>query len=239
MNNDCYTIKQIFQDEYHNWQKFKLKYGNQLRPAIIEEVEKMIYCRDPLVMGYHQYECPKCGKIERIVPHSCKSRFCSSCGKVAVDNWIDSALSWFLDVPYYHLVFTIPEELRNIFLYNRSLLNILFKAASKTVLEWCQDTGGYMPGMVCILHPFGSILNHNPHIHMMITSGGLSVDYQDKWVSNEFIPWNMLKARWKYWVATLLKPELKQLIQQGRAGKEYQQLGTGSLFYSFLGQTLS
>jgi len=229
-----YTIKQIFQDN-DNWEKFKDKYGERLRVGIVEEVDKMIACRDFAELGYKVYRCPDCGRIERIVPFTCKSRFCSSCGKVAVDNWIDNACSWFINVSYRHLVFTIPEELRNVFLSDRSLLNLLFKAASQTVLEWCRDTGGYVPGLVCILHSFGSVLNHNPHIHMMVTGGGLSAKGKDKWVSNEFIPWAMLKARWKYNLVTLLKPQLKRLIQEKKTGTEYLRLGTGQLFHSFLG----
>jgi hypothetical protein len=227
-----YTIKQIFQDN-NNWDNFKNKHDHQLRPTVKEEVEKMLSCRDFAKLGYYVYRCPDCGRVERIVPFSCKSRFCASCGKIAVDNWIDNALSWFIDAPYYHLVFTVPEELRNIFLYDRTLLNLLFRAASKTVLEWCRDTGGYVPGIVCVLHSFGSVLNHNPHIHMMITAGGLSAGGKDKWISNEFIPWTMLKDRWKYNLVTLVKPELKRLIQTNKA-VEYLKLGTGPLFHSFL-----
>lgn len=232
-----YTIKQIFQDN-DNWARFKLKYGNKLRPVIIEEVEKMLRCRDPLLSGYHLYRCPKCNRVERIVPHSCKSRFCSSCGKVAVDNWIDKALGDFLDVPYHHLVFTIPQELRNIFLYNRQLLNLLFRAASRTVLEWCQKTGGYLPGLVGVLHTFGSTLEFNPHLHLLITEGGLN-SAKNSWINNEYIPWSMLKARWRYWVITLLRPELKKMIAKRQVGPEYQRLGNSCSFFLFLGQTLS
>lgn len=231
MMHDQYTIKQIFED---HWISFKDERESELRPSIIDEVEKMLACRDFAKLGYAVYRCPECGKVERIIPFSCKSRFCNSCGKVAVDNWIDNACSWFLDVPYHHLVFTIPKELRNVFLYDRSLYNILFKAASRTVLEWCRDSGEYVPGLVCILHTFGSELNHNPHIHMMITGGGLSAGSGDRWVSNEFISWKMLKARWKYNLVTLLKPELKRLILEKKVGAEYLKLGTGRSFHLFL-----
>lgn len=229
--HDQYTIKQIFED---HWVDFKNEQRLRLRQSVVEEVEKMLNCRDFAKLGYAVYRCPDCGRVERIVPFSCKSRFCNSCGKVAVDNWIDNACSWFLDIAYHHLVFTIPEELRNVFLYDRSLYNLLFKAASLTVLEGCRDSGGYVPGIVCILHSFGSELNHNPHIHMMITGGGLSAGSGNRWVSNEFIPWKMLKARWKYNLITLLKPGLKQLILEKKIGAEYLKLGTGRSFPSFL-----
>lgn len=231
-----YTLKQIFEDN-DNWLKFVKKHGDKLRPVIIKEVDKMLACRDPLKSGYHKYTCPDCPDVEVIVPHTCKSRFCSSCGTLAVNNWIDQAMTRFLDVPHHHIVFTIPEQLRNVFLYDRSLLNILFTASSRTVLDWCQDTGGYLPGVCSVIHTFGSKLNFNPHIHMLITSGGLHTG-QTRWIASEYIPWHMLKKRWKYHVVTLLKPKLKNLIFDHKVGDQYLKLGTGSAFYSFLAISL-
>jgi hypothetical protein len=227
-----YTLKQIFEAN-NNWSDFVVQHGDQLRPVIIKEIDKMLSCRDPLKSGYHKYTCPTHSDVEVIVPHTCKSRFCSSCGTLAVNNWINQAMSRFLDVPHHHIVFTIPEQLRNIFLYDRNLLNILFTASSHTILNWCQDTGNYLPGACSVIHTFGSQLNFNPHIHMLITSGGLSND-QSRFIANPHIPWNMLKARWKYHVVTLLKPQLKQLIINQKVKNPYLKLGTGSAFYSFL-----
>ena len=232
-----HTIKQIFQHN-HNWERFNHEHQGRIRPVIVEEVEKVLVCRDFSKLGFHHYRCPKCGRIEKIIPHSCKSRFCSSCGQVAVDNWINKALGEFLDVAYHHLVFTIPCELRNIFLYDRSLLNLLFKSAAQTILEWCQETAGYIPGLVLILHTFGSDLKFNPHIHVLLTEGGLNFPDKCEWIHNEYIPWNMLKARWKYHLVTYLKPKLKRLVREQRVGHGYSVLGTGSYFYSFLGSAL-
>lgn len=233
-----YTIKQILDDEHHHWKRFKERYGVSLRPAIVEAVGKVLACRDPKRMGYHRYRCltPGCFS-ERIVPHSCKSRFCSSCGKVQTDQWMERALVEFLDVPYHHLVFTIPRELRNVFAWNRPLLGILFTAAKTTVLEWCRKEAGYIPGVVMVEHTFGSDLKFNPHIHMLLTEGGLSPD-RERWIRNEFIPWKMLKARWKYHVVTLLRPRLKALIEEKRVGEEYRRLGGARLFRRLLGESL-
>jgi hypothetical protein len=76
-----------------------------LRWAIIWNVAKMLLCRNG--WGYYEYKCPQCS-FSKHVPHTCKSRFCSSCGKVAVDRWVETSLSEILDVSYKHLVFTIP-----------------------------------------------------------------------------------------------------------------------------------
>jgi hypothetical protein len=230
-----YTLKQILQD---HWAVFTAKHDPQLRPSIVEEVEKILHCRDFFHLGYHEYQCPQGCACKRIVPHSCKSRFCSSCGKVATDNWMAKALGDFLDVPYHHLVFTIPCELRNVFAWDRQQLGVLFTSAKDTVLEWCRDKGGYVPGIVMVMHTFGSDLKFNPHVHMLITEGGLSPD-RTKWLHNEFIPWAMLKARWKHHVVKALRPRLKELIRQKQIGTEYLRLGKGSLFRQILGLPVS
>ena len=78
-----HKIKFILQDN-NNWQYFVLKYPGLMRPAIIENIQKLFECGTE-AMGYHTYICPNCGYTVRI-PHSRKSRFCSSCGKVATDK---------------------------------------------------------------------------------------------------------------------------------------------------------
>ena len=93
-----YTIKQILEDEHRHWKRFEEKYRSSLRPAIIESVAKVLACRDPERMGYHRYRCltPGCFS-ERIVPHSSKSRFCSSCWKVMTDRWMEKTSVELLD----------------------------------------------------------------------------------------------------------------------------------------------
>jgi len=231
-----HTIKQIFEDN-RNWERFCEAHAGNIRQNILDEVAKVLRCKDPAQSGYHRYECLQCGHSV-IVPHTCKSRFCSSCGKVATDNWIDRACGQFLDVPYHHIVFTIPAQLRNLFAWDRTLLRYLFTAAERVVLEWTRESGGYVPGVVSVLHTFGSDLTFNGHIHMLITEGGLSPDRM-RWIPNQYIPWKMLKGRWKYFVVTLLRPELKRLIRERKIGKEYCALGTGSRFLRVLGFPLA
>ena len=85
--------------------------------------------------GSSQFGCSNCPTV-KVVPHGCKSVFCSSCGKVRTDQWCDELLSDLLDVPYRHLVFTLPWELRLLTQDNRRvLLNVLFRAAADAVLS--------------------------------------------------------------------------------------------------------
>lgn len=107
-----YTIKQIIKD---NWGWFFNKHGDNIRESVVENVEKIINCGDKDKMGYSLYQCGKCGH-KHFVAHTCKNRFCNSCGKVMTDNWIDKAQRSFLNVPYHHLVFSPPCELWMFFL---------------------------------------------------------------------------------------------------------------------------
>ena len=77
------TFKKIFED---NWQEFTQLPGQPIRPAITENVHKMLMCRTQ-ALGYSQYKCHKCNHSIKI-NHSCKSRFCSSCGKKSTDQWM-------------------------------------------------------------------------------------------------------------------------------------------------------
>ena len=83
-----------------HWDEFFTKYQYWIRPEIIETVRKILACRTP-ILGCHVYMCPQCGET-RLVPHSCKCRFCPTCGKNATDVWAD----WILDqlILYFNLL---------------------------------------------------------------------------------------------------------------------------------------
>lgn len=102
-----YTIKQIFKDGFSG---FCDVYGNDIRNVVLENATKIMNCGDKDKLGYSVYSCPTCSS-KHIVAHTCKSRFCNSCGKVKNDEWIVRAQDRLLNVPHKHLVFTIPSEL--------------------------------------------------------------------------------------------------------------------------------
>ncbi len=92
-----FNIKDIF-TKNSAWEKFWLKNAPQMRWDIIWNVQKTIMCRDK--WGYDLYTCAHCPDSYRKVPHTCKSRFCSSCGKIAADRWAEKSLNELLDVEY-------------------------------------------------------------------------------------------------------------------------------------------
>lgn len=187
-----YTIKQIFQD---NWEEYLTKHPD-VPDYVRENVTKMLNCRNPEKIGYTKYACPSHPHRFTVVPHSCKSRFCNSCGKVAVDNWIVKSCETFPNVPYLHITFTIPEELRQVFLDYPEMRKLLFKVSSEIILKWCKERG-WKPAITAVLHTFGRDLKFHPHIHMLVSAGGVDLKSESKWLECNYVPEAMVKERWK------------------------------------------
>jgi len=201
-----YSIKQILLHN-NNWENFKSQYSTLIRPAVHYNIDKIFNCKTES-LGFHQYVCPTC-KLSIKVPHTCKSRFCSSCGKIAVDNWAQKSISKFPDIKYRHIVFTLPEQLRSLCLLNRKLiLNALFKLASNSITSWTIQEKNCIPGIISVLHTFGKTLNFNPHIHIIVSCGGLSTDHS-KWIPISMFPEKVLKARWKYNIISFIRASFK------------------------------
>ncbi len=201
-----YSIKQIFLHN-DNWNRFSTQYASLIRPDVHYNVERVFSCKTD-ELGFHQYACPKCGHTQKI-PHTCKSRFCSSCGKIAVDNWAQKSISKFPDIEYRHIIFTLPEQLRTLCILNRKLmLNALFKLAAHSIISWTKEQKNCTPGVISVLHTFGKSLVFNPHIHIIVSCGGLSLEHS-KWTPIYIFPEKVLKARWKYNVISHVRSSFK------------------------------
>lgn len=178
------TIQQIllYND---NWLNFIKLYKDQIRDVVFENINKILNCRKGL--GYSLYVCPICDKQERVM-HSCKSRICSSCGKAAQDKWLSKTLSKMLPVSYKHIIFTIPEQLRKLFLTHRNeMLNVLFKVSAKAITNIAEKFYKFTPGIIAVSHSFGNDLKSNFHMHLIVSSGGLSTS-ANKWINQSYIP---------------------------------------------------
>ena len=186
-------IKLILKD---NWLEFFKIYGKKVRKNVKKEVEKVLACGD-LSKGYIEFICDSC-KESKKVGFSCKSRFCTSCGKVYTDNWIDNMLGNLINVKHRHIVFTIPEELRKFFGMNRQRLKILPKCAAKAVTSWMHSLNKsqqFTPGIVTVIHTFGRDLKWNPHVHMMVTEGGKGKTIE--WRHIRHFAFEALRKRWQ------------------------------------------
>lgn len=163
-------LQKIFTDHYE-----EMIYILHPRPSVIENVDKMINCGDPS-FGGAMYGCPKCGKL-KFVPFRCHSRFCPTCGNKYSLERATSMSFKLLHASHRHCVFTIDSRLRDFFLHDRSLLDCLFHSVNSVVSRMflkLNKSLHFTPGFIMVLHTFGRDLKWNPHIHCLISEGGLS-----------------------------------------------------------------
>jgi len=198
-----YRLAQILAN---HWDDFVASSRGWIRPVVLETVRKILACQTP-ALGCHVYRCP-CGET-RVVPHSCKSRSCPRCGKLATDRWADGVLNDLLDVPYHHVIFAVPWQLRSVIAFNRSIgLNLIIRAACGCLKQWARDQHQMRMGIVAVLHTFGADLKWHPHIHLLVTEGGLSLD-GSKWVRPYNLGWLInqagLKKMWRYHCITAFR----------------------------------
>ena len=220
-------IRDIFLDK-GNWWRLWLAHPKLIRSSIVINVLKMLACRTSF-LGYHVFVCPQC--LQRVqAPHTCKSRFCSSCGKKATDNWVGTAINTLPDTIWQHMTWTIPSVLQPFLWHNRYLFNRLPLLAANIVKQWAAKKH-FLPGLYLALHTFGRDLKRNGHIHLSTTAGGLSED-RTTWVSHVYFPHEPLKRMWRYAVINLFRSE----FQAGRLRlpKELRHLKTYTAFNSWL-----
>ncbi len=141
-------------------------------------------------LGGHVDKCDACGN-ERISYNSCRDRHCPKCQFLKKEKWLENRLNDFLPITYFHVVFTIPDSLNSLMLNNQEqLYNIFFRSISETLKELAADKKhiGALIGFIGVLHTWGQSLPYHPHIHCIVTGGGLSDD-RNKWIpaKNKFL----------------------------------------------------
>ncbi len=152
-------------------------------------------------LGGHRLHCQKC-ETDTIAYNSCRNRHCPKCQSSAAERWLQARQADLLPIPYFHVVFTLPEPLRAIAYQNkRTVYDLMFKIVAETLLTIAGDKRhlGAKIGITAVLHTWGSSLVHHPHIHCIVTGGGLAPD-QRQWVAcrkNFFLPVKVLGARFR------------------------------------------
>jgi hypothetical protein len=203
---DKHTFKQIFRD---HWEAFKAACPHYNTPYHDEVVRKMLDCGDPEKMGFAQYRCTSCGET-LLLAFSCKSSFCLSCAKVYTDRWADFiGRRMFPGVSYRHIVLTVPEFLRHWFYRNpNTLLSPFMQAGHACLLDVLAKCSGLELdiGSIIILQTAGRPGNYNPHLHILLTEGGLSP--QNTWKSVSYIPFEMIHRKWQYHLLNMLRKNI-------------------------------
>src|SRR5690554_6511366 len=136
-------------------------------------------------LGGSAMVCYDCGNLHYVL-HSCRNRHCPRCQGIDKELWIEDRKQDLLPVKYYHVVFTVPHDLLELFRFNRKVMyNLLFEKAWETIGVFSKDPKlmGAQPGAIAVLHTWDQQLGFHPHVHMIIPAGG--IDKQGCWKSTK------------------------------------------------------
>jgi hypothetical protein len=205
-----------------SWQQLK----------VLRAIER---CRTA-ALGGHRDRCPRCGP-RAISYNSCRNRHCPKCLTHARDRWLADREKELLNVGYFHVVFTLPEELSELTLQNQKVIyQLLFRTSAATLLEVAADPQhlGAQIGFLSVLHTWGQNLHHHPHVHSVVPAGGLAPD-GTRWIHSGkrfFLPVKVLSRVFRGKFAAGLKRAFRKgkLVFSGRL----KALATPEAFHSFL-----
>ena len=169
---------------------FMQKYGSHLSVTQKKALRDLALCRTA-ALGGHVERCLDCGH-ERVSYNSCRNRHCPKCQALSRARWLEREAAYLLPVEYHHVVFTLPAELAELALANAAgLYNLLMQSAAEALREVAVNPKrlGAQVGTLMVLHTWGQNLHHHPHVHCVVTGGGLScnargeLDATPRWVS--------------------------------------------------------
>ncbi len=167
-------------------------------------------------LGGHVDQCDQCAQTRHSY-NSCRNRHCPKCGSLARARWLHQRQGELLPVPYFHVVFTLPEAIADLALQNKKVLyDLLFQISAETLLTIARNPKhlGAEIGFFGILHTWGQNLLHHPHVHYVIPGGGIGPDH-DRWVpcpAGFFLPVRVLSAFFR----RRFLEGLEQLFKQGQ-----------------------
>jgi len=188
------AIQEVFAKFYPSYQQ---KYKQSLQQ--LKAAYSIISCKTK-ALGARVYECAGCS-FSKMVYNSCKNRHCPSCQGVNKEIWVDQKRADILDAPYFHLVFTVPEQLRPLIYQNQKLLyNLIYLCVQETLKELAEDKKylGARIGFFSLLHTWGEDLHYHPHLHVVVLAGGLTKHNQWHHSSKKFfIPVKVLSKKFR------------------------------------------
>ena len=185
-------VADIFRDFGPAWREANAGHISLGQLKVMTAIER---CRSS-ALGGHVLRCTECAE-QQIAYNSCRNRHCPKCQASAAHRWLEARQTELLPVEYFHVVFTLPSPISDIVFQNKAVIyNILFKAASQTLLTIAADPKhlGARIGLTAVLHTWGSAMTHHPHLHCIVPGGGLSMDNK-RWVacrSGFFLPVRVL-----------------------------------------------
>lgn len=225
------TVQDVFLQFYSQYQRVYSPSPEQAKAT-----GDILRCRTA-ALGGHTFECDDCGHIA-ISYNSCRNRHCPLCQGVNKAVWIDARSKDILNAPYFHVVFTMPQELQALIYQNQKLLyGLMYKAVAETLGELANDKKylGAQIGFFSLLHTWGQDLHYHPHIHTVVLAGGLTKINQWRNTSKDFfIPVKVMSKKFRGKFMSYLKKYYDQgLLQFYGEATKYQ---TRTLFQTLVNQ---
>ena len=202
-------FKQIIKE---NWGKFKKKYPLYNKPHYEEVIQKALLCGTEQG-GYTEYRCLDCGQGVRRIPFTCKSCFCLSCAKVYTDDVVRQVSKMLRPgMKCRHVVLTIPQQLREVFYqdrHNGRLLSEFMRTGYKCIEE-VVGVGVKREvkiGMIMVLQTHGRSGHYNPHLHILMTNGGID-ENKKEWNELRYLPFEIIHNKWQYHLLNMMKEQV-------------------------------
>ena len=187
-NEKKYRLADYFNRWWDEYAKHPTEY---ITPEQYKAANAIRVCRTP-ALGVDTYACPDCGEIKEIY-HSCKNRFCPSCGWRDTLKWAARIKDKLLRVPHRHVVMTLPHALLELVKQNKKeMLNIMMRTSAEALKTWMMKVFGLKVGVIAVLHTYGETKQYHVHTHMIMSWGGIDesgrvVIPQKQWVNDAFI----------------------------------------------------
>ena len=174
-------VADIFRDHGPAWREANRGHVSLDQLKVMSAIER---CRTAALGGHVVRRQNEACAHTIIAYNSCRNRHCPKCQGAAARRWLAEREAELLPVEYFHVVYTLPAEIRGIAYQNKAVIyDLLMKASAETTLAIAADPKhlGARIGIIAVLHTWGSALTHHPHVHMIVPGGGLSED-GSKWI---------------------------------------------------------
>lgn len=192
-SEDCGIEKKYRLADYFNqwWDEYAKHPAEYITSEQYKAANAIRVCRTA-ALGVDTYACPDCGEIKEIY-HSCKNRFCPSCGWRDTLKWAARIKDKLLRVPHRHVVMTLPHVLLDLVKRNKKeMLNIMMRTSAEALKTWMMKAFGLKVGVIAVLHTYGETKQYHVHTHIILSWGGIDKNGQvaipeKQWVNDAFI----------------------------------------------------
>jgi hypothetical protein len=198
-------------------EEYLARYGLGILPSHHRAIKDITACRTP-DLGGHLWHCEDCGQ-DVYVYHGCRNRSCPACHTTQTNAWLEARRIEVLPSDHFHVTTTVPEELRGLFRHRQKALYGLFmRVSAEAILTLCRDPKhlGATPALLAVLHTWTGRLDYHPHVHFLVTAGGLGPDGL-KWVPSKpgfLVPVKALSRLIRHRMRQALTHEQPDLYQQ-------------------------